>query len=322
MSTSRWRTKHGFTALRFFDADHAAEATPGAAVEISQKRHAACSWRIEEAALGESRMLDVKWPEAIVANGLIEDDTIALAFGANESAQFTINGELMHRDSIAYMPEGTELVVSTARACRSLALQMSKVAFEEEFYLHTGREEPASRVSGTFRPGSKRHDGLSRAVLSAIRFSAKHAQRLPEARVSSRLNRVVLGELMKCLHEPANEGPPRRRGLIRKAAEYLHEHRDEPIEKWDLCRALGVSDRGLRRLFAEAYGMSPVRYLRLRRLQQARRRLRDGPAQSVTDVGIALGFYDLGRFAADYRALFGELPSITLQKRIGAAENT
>jgi AraC family transcriptional regulator, ethanolamine operon transcriptional activator len=77
-----------------------------------------------------------------------------------------------------------------------------------------------------------------------------------------------------------------------------------------------VSERELRRAFAAAYGVSPARFLRLRRLHLARSRLRDGPAGTVTDVAVDLGFFDLGRFAGDYRLLFGEFPSATLKRRV------
>ena len=64
-------------------------------------------------------------------------------------------------------------------------------------------------------------------------------------------------------------------------------------------------------------GMTPVRYLKLRRLNQVHRDLRDAESgrDSVTEIASRSGFFDLGRFASEYRALFGELPSVTLGRR-------
>lgn len=62
--------------------------------------------------------------------------------------------------------------------------------------------------------------------------------------------------------------------------------------------------------------MSPKRYLVLRRLHQVQRALRAAApeAATVTEVAMRYGFWQLGRFAVEYRARFGEPPSATLRR--------
>ena len=81
---------------------------------------------------------------------------------------------------------------------------------------------------------------------------------------------------------------------------------------------LGVPERTLRAAFQSCYGLFPVKYLRILRLQQARQLLLAScPDQSsVTQIALRVGIWELGRFARDYRKLFGELPSATLHKPI------
>jgi hypothetical protein len=52
-------------------------------------------------------------------------------------------------------------------------------------------------------------------------------------------------------------------------------------------------------------------------MQLARRSLRQaGPHEtSVTAIGTRYGFWELGRFAVEYQALFGEAPSATLHRQ-------
>jgi AraC family ethanolamine operon transcriptional activator len=76
---------------------------------------------------------------------------------------------------------------------------------------------------------------------------------------------------------------------------------------------VGVSERSLRNAFYDVYTTSPKRYLKLWQLHQVRRELRAAHA-SVTDVATLHGFFELGRFAGEYKALFGEVPSATLHK--------
>jgi AraC family ethanolamine operon transcriptional activator len=60
--------------------------------------------------------------------------------------------------------------------------------------------------------------------------------------------------------------------------------------------------------------VTPKAYLQAERLKRVRRGLREADARTaqVTDVANAWGFWHMGQFAADYRKLFGELPSQTL----------
>src|SRR5262249_20865996 len=92
---------------------------------------------------------------------------------------------------------------------------------------------------------------------------------------------------------------------------------DRPLSMSRLSTAVGVPERTLRKLCAEFLGMSPVAYARLRRLNRARwallRTNPETPDVSVAGVARKHGFSELGRFAAAYRAVFGEAPSATLR---------
>jgi len=77
-----------------------------------------------------------------------------------------------------------------------------------------------------------------------------------------------------------------------------------------------VPERTLRMCCAEFLGVSPTRYLLLRRLNKVRWALRcaDPSRASVAEIARSYQFFELGRFAVTYRTTFGELPSTTLQR--------
>jgi AraC family ethanolamine operon transcriptional activator len=112
------------------------------------------------------------------------------------------------------------------------------------------------------------------------------------------------------------ESYSRRRAAVRKIEEYLDVYERELPSIADLCAIAGVSERTLVYAFREQVGMPPGRFLRLRRLNGARKELRaaEPRMERVTDVAMRWGFWQLGRFAGEYLRLFGELPSKTLAR--------
>jgi AraC family transcriptional regulator of adaptative response / DNA-3-methyladenine glycosylase II len=76
----------------------------------------------------------------------------------------------------------------------------------------------------------------------------------------------------------------------------------------DLARALGVTDRHLRRAVRAELGVSPVELAQSRRLALARQLLAE-TALPVTEVAFASGFRSLRRFNAVFRARCGRAPS-------------
>jgi len=104
--------------------------------------------------------------------------------------------------------------------------------------------------------------------------------------------------------------------IMRRFRRAVEENPDQPLYIPELCATIGVADRTLRVCCQEQLGMSPKRYLLLRRMHLTRQALRDGSPDMTTVTGIAVqfGFWQFGRFAGEYKSLFGEAPSATLQR--------
>jgi AraC family ethanolamine operon transcriptional activator len=104
--------------------------------------------------------------------------------------------------------------------------------------------------------------------------------------------------------------------IVRKVEDWVDGQSPATVHIADLSGALHLSRRTLQRAFTETLGMGPARYLTLRRLMAVRAELRraDPGATSVTTAAAKYGFWELGRFAQDYKRTFGERPSETLNK--------
>jgi AraC family ethanolamine operon transcriptional activator len=105
--------------------------------------------------------------------------------------------------------------------------------------------------------------------------------------------------------------------IVRTCEDYARKWRYQDVTLAGLCAASGVSERRVRSAFYECYQMSPTAYLRVAALNAVRRELVEGPRlrDAVSHAATDWGFWHLSRFAAQYRALFGESPRHTLSHR-------
>ena len=91
-----------------------------------------------------------------------------------------------------------------------------------------------------------------------------------------------------------------------------------PEQEWtlgSLAAAAGVSPRTLQMACQRHLGQPPMAVLRDVRLERVRQDLLSaGPELTVTEIAMRWGFYQLGRFAGDYRQRFGETPSATIRR--------
>lgn len=105
---------------------------------------------------------------------------------------------------------------------------------------------------------------------------------------------------------------------LRDAVAYVHVHARDDVSLSDIAGAAGLSDRGVQQLFRRTLGTTPMSYLRDVRLDGVRHELvaaRPG-ATGVGEIAGSWRLTHLGRFAAGYRARFGELPAETLRAQV------
>ena len=80
----------------------------------------------------------------------------------------------------------------------------------------------------------------------------------------------------------------------------------------ELCRASASCMSTLERVFRGQYGVSPSQYLIAIRLGGVRQILLcSQETRTIGDIAADWGFWHMSKFAADYKRMFGELPSAT-----------
>lgn len=225
-------------------------------------------------------------------------------------------GAPIEEGNILRIVEGWDLV--TTGRLDYIAFAVGRTALEQAEVLMWGgddsriaRENRIGRTKGfpvVARQLRRTLDLLSSPNVDLTALACAHSDLI---QLAIRLDRTGELVLVKQLAGHSN-----RSAMVGRIEAYLRESGDLTPRIPTVCEVAGVSERTLEYAFRERLGVTPMRYLKLHRLNLVHRRLESaGPEHAgVTEVALACGFYDLGRFAGEYRALFGELPSETLAR--------
>jgi len=184
----------------------------------------------------------------------------------------------------------------------------------------TGQPMASPRVSRVLRPTRPETLELRSLFRHACHLAdiGRNLTRRPE--VARALEQEMLHAVVHCLTADDADDIAKTRhrhaAVVVRFEEVLTKYIDWKPNMQALCAEVGVAERTLRMCCAEVLGVSPTRYLLLRRLNRARAALRraDPSTATVAEVARNNQFLEFGRFAVTYRSIFGESPSTTLQR--------
>jgi AraC-like DNA-binding protein len=246
--------------------------------------------------------------------------------------QFTLVGEchMWQGTHHSLLPAGSVAIVNPGRAfkkawlpgTRQLLVRIEKQLVEREFHAWTGADDgrdiafDVPPIDDPAKVGT-----LIRYVRMVCDDLRNEASDLSHPLVADRITSGLVSLLLASMpHNKTRaieaEGQTTAPFFVRRVEQFIEEHARDAIALADLTGVAGVSTRALQTSFRRFRDTTPMAYLRLIRLELARAELAKAGQQggSVATVANAFGFGHLGRFARDYYARFGELPSHTLQR--------
>jgi AraC-like DNA-binding protein len=184
-----------------------------------------------------------------------------------------------------------------------------------------GRRITSPHVSRVLCPARPAALQLQRLFRQICRLAETREELIGRPEVARALEQEMLHAIVHCVadsHEAHATGTARHHhaAVMVRFEEALTKHIDQKLDMPTLCAEIGVPERTLRMCCAEFLGVSPKRYLLLQRLNRARAALSraDPSTASVAEIARENHFLEFGRFAVTYRTVFGESPSVTLQR--------
>jgi AraC-like DNA-binding protein len=260
--------------------------------------------------------IDVPWIMRLAAG---EPLRLAIGlFGDADSAPLQVNGMSVTSNDLWVVGPGTSHFTSDgASSVMTMSLPFDDAAAIARNMTGREFEVPAKSYVVRQAPASI---GRLRALHSATENLAKTSGALfAKPSVAHSLAQELVQAMIGCLADATSATTRWHSRVMTRFEDYLAARPFEPMYLPEICAAVGVSERTLRTYCHDTFKMGPVHFLWLRRMHLARHALlqADPASTTVTEVATDHGFWELGRFSVGYRSLFGESPSVTLQRPSG-----
>ncbi len=258
---------------------------------------------------------------ASIAYVALRPDLVFVAFPTRFDPPPVWGGRKLEPGEIVFHGLGDHLHQRTAGSSRKGLIALTPERLAHWSRILTENELVAPPFARIVRPSRSCASHLLYLHASACRLVESSPQTIAHPEIARALEQELIHARIACLR-PDDRPPPRLfrergRAVMNRFEGVIAACGDRPLHAPELCGTIGVSERTLRLCCAEFLGVSPSRYLRIRRLKMVRTELRktDSAMTSVAAVVRRHGFGEPGRFASLYRSVYGETPSATLRLR-------
>lgn len=212
--------------------------------------------------------------------------------------------------------------LTTGGGCGRLLLSVKRDALTEHLATMLG-DLPNERLE--FVPHGDPSQSCSQRLANAVRYAAQEFERKESVNgndvVVTQFEQFIMTLLLMSQPNNYSEALARvdngvRPRDVKRAIDFIHANLCLSITLADLVAASGVPGRTLYQHFDDFVGTSPMGYIKKARYERVHDDLKmlNGEG-TVTEIAGRWGFSHMGRFAAEYRRRFGELPSVTACRR-------
>jgi len=295
--------------------------------DYRQVEGGAFSGSLDVAFCPELRVTDQFCSRSMIIDGTPPEGHLALLLPTYSAGTGIFQGEVLSASQVALMEPSAAGTYRTPSDfhMRTASIPVTRIAQALEA---VAQLDAAPLIRGTRVTGIQPRIREQLALLVDRLLAFAHEQRVPQTAVDEAEQQLVaalsLGLAGPIGQVPGERARTSRIRCVRRARDYIEAHLHTPLGVETLCNATGVSARTLDYAFRDVLDVTPLQYVKSRRLHAARRRLRASSAgeHTVTQIALGCGLPHLGYFARDYKALFGEGPRETLRsapaRRTGA----
>lgn len=302
------------------DFDEFADCISGIAGRFVPTARSTGEWWIERVRMQglDVQQLQIGSATAFAGDGVT--GTLGIGIAVSEPGDIRVDGQRLAPDAFVLVRKDHPFTASTRRLSRwvSVTLRSSHETLPNDI------ERLANAVADDGIRLQAQQLLLDRMRSTLLRICAEEETvNIVDPAALHMIRDEVLQSMMQLLEvsrrtSDRHVGRPQvsRSKVIARCLELIDASEGQPLFIDDLCSATQVSERTLRNVFQEFFGVGPMRLLKVRQLREIRSALlkADPVVDTVTRVAGRFGVWDFSLFARNYRALYGEAPSVTLRR--------
>ncbi len=258
-----------------------------------------------------------------VLHGLSRPDALSFILQDRQISDHLIfDGQVLQSEDFVVLPPGSDFTFASTGSHRWMSITMPVGLFEAHAAT-IGRGDLArigkeKWVISPPKPLLDRFTASAASTAALIRNGGMSAQERPCKDLVPGLLTALCAAIAGS-HKEVSLPTRKSRSTsdaMTKALEYVRGQQWGGTTVEDLAFAADVTGRTLLRMFRQQLGIGPANYLKMRQLNMVRRALRGklGSSSKITNIMSEHGVTEFGRFASEYKALFGERPSDTVAR--------
>jgi AraC family ethanolamine operon transcriptional activator len=310
------------TRTVFSDFDEFADSIRGIAGRFVPTARSEGEWWVEVSALGRVDLQQLQIGGAATYAGDGTPDTLTLGIPMTDPKRIRIDGHALEDNSLIYLKRDQPFTFASREATRWAGVTIGLNGANPGQKMFDAEQVMARMDAATRAQSDPHHLDRLRQLVGRI-SSADGSVGFHDPAASSSAEEEVLSTVLRTIEASTatldrHIGRPQvsRSRVISRTLALIEAKQGKPMFIDDLCGATEVSERTLRNVFHEYFGVGPMRLLKVRQLLEIRAALlaADPSRDTVARIAASFGVWDFSLFARNYKALYGESPSESLRR--------
>lgn len=301
-------TKIHKESYSFFDSDTLSEALDGGNFKVEQLDTGYFQADLTTIDLGSSMIDKGHYTRSVLFKGQFDPDFLTLGFNLHSKQASIINGLPFKDNDLMIFEEGEDVdyvaaadTIWSTFQCREDDLRRMGVVTEK---LHTLYHFDNVQLETKMQLQAFFHDIENNQRYYTDAMIYNHVLSIYAKALTYKTDGKHIKQ-QESLH------------FAKKIYTYIKDHSHHAIQMIELTELIGMSERTVERIFKKHFGVTPYSYLKFHRLNLIRKELLYCSSEKphITRIATKYGFTHIAYFGQEYKKLFGETPSQTVQRR-------